>query len=81
MTTFNSEDIGSIDIREDIGYELRSDPEDNNKSENSKKLYDDEVFREMTWTNEDFIYYREYRCKVENCQWCNSDSDEEPIWI
>ena len=64
---FNSEDIGSIDIRDDISYKLRSDLEDNDKSENSKKLYDDETFREMTQMNEDFIYHGEYRCKVENC--------------
>ena len=78
MITFNSEDIGSIDIHDDIGNELRSDLEDN-ESENSEKLYDDEVFREMTRTNEDFIYHREYRYKVENCQQCNSDLDEELI--
>src|SRR5215469_16647309 len=48
VTIFNSEDIGSIDIRDDISYESRSDLEDNDESENSKKLYDDETFREMT---------------------------------
>src|SRR5215469_12972083 len=79
VTIFNSKDIGSIDIRDDISYESRSDPEDNDKLENSKKLCDDETFREMTQMNKDFIYHREYRCKVENCQQCNSDSDKELI--
>src|SRR5215469_15331089 len=81
MTIFNSEDIGSIDICDDIGYKSRSNLEDNDKSENSEKLYDDEIFREMTWTNKDFIYHREYRCKVENCQRCNGDLDKELIQI
>ena len=81
MITFNSEDIGSIDIYDDISYESRSDLEDNDESENSEKLCDDETFREMTQTNEDFIYHREYRCKVENCQRCNSNLDEELIQI
>ena len=79
MTTFNSKDIGSIDICDDIGYKLRSDLEDNDKSENSKKLCDGETFREITQTNEDFMYHGEYGCKVENCQRCNGDSDKEPI--
>ena len=76
---FNSEDIGSIDIRDDIGYKSRSDPEDNDKSENSKKLCDDEIFREMTQTNKDFIYHREYGCKVENYQRYNGNLDKELI--
>ena len=79
MTIFNSEDIGSMDIRDDISYESRSDPEDNDKSENSEKLYNDETFREITQTNKDFIYHREYRCKVENYQQCNGNLDKELI--
>src|SRR5215469_9454383 len=78
VTIFNSEDIGSIDIRDDTGYESRSDLEDN-KSENSEKLCDDEAFREMTRTNEDFIYYREYRCKVKNYRRCNSNLDNKEL--
>jgi len=65
---FNSKNIGSIDIHNNISYKLRSDLEDDKiRSENSKKIYDNEAFREMTQTNEDFIYHGEYRCKVENC--------------
>ena len=75
---FNSEDIGSIGIYDDISYKSRSDLEDN-ELENSRKLCDDEAFREMTQINEDFMYHREYRYKVENCQWYNSDSDKELI--
>ena len=45
---FNSKDMGSIDIYDNISYKSRSDLEDNNESENSEKLCDDEIFREMT---------------------------------